>query len=322
MYSEYGHCAVFAPMAGFSDKIMRSIADSFSAAATTTEMVSARALSYGDKKSLTLMETLPHNGDYGIQLFGFCPDDFRVATKIALKYSPDFIDINMGCPAPKITSSGSGSALMKTPDLAGKIAKACVERSNGVPVTAKIRMGWDDKSINYLELSHILEYSGISAITLHRRTRNQMYSGKIDINAIKNLKSSVDIPVIGNGDILNADDAIYMMNYTGCNAVMVGRCALSKPWIFKQIDQILHGKKPMEEPSAEEVVDLMLHHAKALCEENGEYMGIRKARSQCALYIKGFRNAAKFRSLTNSLNTYDDIKKLAEAVLNETSARR
>ncbi len=309
--------AVLAPMAGFCDIVMRSICDGFGAGASTSEMVSARALNYGDRKSRELMRTWDHKGLYGIQLFGFDPEDFRAALPRAFEYSPDFIDINMGCPAPKITSNGSGSALMRNIPLAAMIASACVECAGNVPVTVKMRLGWDNDSLTYLELAGELEKAGISRITLHRRTRRQMYYPGIDMDAIKALKQAVSIPVIGNGDIQSADDAIRMLEYTGCDAVMVGRAALSRPWIFSQIEQKLKGLVPDPDPTVTERMDLLLRHVEKLCEVNGEQAGMRIARGQCSLYMKGLKGASRLRNMTNTMTVYSDAERLVEEVFKE-----
>lgn len=309
--------AVLAPMAGFCDIVMRKAADYFGAGFTVSEMVSARALCYGDEKSKRLMQTWEHKGRYGIQLFGFDPADFEKATKIALEYKPDFIDINMGCPAPKIVTNGAGSALMKNTDLAMKIAKAVVDNANGTPVSVKMRKGWDDKCITCAELAKKVESVGVSFITIHGRTRQQMYHPGIDMDAIKSVKQSVNIPVIGNGDITSPEDVKIMMDYTGCDAVMVGREALSRPWIFKQINQALSGQSVSGEPTVEERMDLLLWHIKKLCEVNGEFLGMKKSRGQAALYMKGLRGAAKLRYLTNSLSAFSDAENLVREVLKE-----
>lgn len=309
--------AVLAPMAGFCDIVMRKAADDFGAGFTVSEMVSARALYYGDKKSRQLMETWEHKGKYGIQLFGFDPADFEAATKIVVEAKPDFIDINMGCPAPKITSNGAGSALMKNTDLAAKIAETVVKNANGIPVSVKMRKGWDDDCITCVELAKKVEAAGVNFITVHGRTRKQMYTPGIDMDAIKNVKNAVNIPVIGNGDITTPKDVIRMMDYTGCDAVMVGREALSRPWIFKQINQVLAGQPVDKEPSVEERMDLLLWHIEKLCEVNGEHLGMKKARGQAALYMKGLRGAAHLRFLTNSLSVFADAENLVKEVLKE-----
>ena len=309
--------AVLAPMAGFCDIVMRKVADDFGAGFTISEMVSARALYYGDKKSKTLMETWDHKGRYGIQLFGFDPVDFEHATKLALEAKPDFIDINMGCPAPKITGNGAGSALMKNTDLAAKIAETVVKNANGTPVSVKMRKGWDDDCITCVELAQKVEAAGVNFITVHGRTRKQMYTPGIDMDAIRNVKNAVKIPVIGNGDITTPEDVVRMMDYTGCDAVMVGREALSRPWIFKQINQALAGLPIDKEPTVEERMALLLWHIEKLCEVNGEVLGMKKARGQASLYMKGLRGAAHLRFLTNSLTVFDDAKHLVDEVLKE-----
>ncbi|MBR5521286.1 MAG: tRNA dihydrouridine synthase DusB [Oscillospiraceae bacterium] len=309
--------AVLAPMAGFCDIVLRKVADDFGAGFTISEMVSARALYYGDEKSKQLMATWDHKGRYGIQLFGFDPVDFEHATKLALECNPDFIDINMGCPAPKIVTNGAGSALMKNTDLAMQIAKTVVDNANGTPVSVKMRKGWDDNCISCVELAKKVESVGVNFITVHGRTRQQMYHPGIDMDAIKSVKQAVNIPVIGNGDIVTPQDAINMMDYTGCDAVMVGREALSRPWIFKQINQALAGITPDDDPTVEERMALLLWHIEKLCEVNGEHLGMKKARGQAALYMKGLRGAAKMRYLTNSLSVFADAENLVKEVLKE-----
>ena len=309
--------AVLAPMAGFCDIVLRKVADDFGAGFTISEMVSARALYYGDEKSKQLMATWDHKGRYGIQLFGFDPVDFEHATKLALECKPDFIDINMGCPAPKIVTNGAGSALMKNTDLAMQIAKTVVDNANGTPVSVKMRKGWDDNCISCVELAKKVESVGVNFITVHGRTRQQMYHPGIDMDAIKSVKQAVNIPVIGNGDIVTPQDAINMMDYTGCDAVMVGREALSRPWIFKQINQALAGITPDDDPTVEERMALLLWHIEKLCEVNGEHLGMKKARGQAALYMKGLRGAAKMRYLTNSLSVFADAENLVKEVLKE-----
>ncbi len=309
--------AVLAPMAGFCDIVMRKVADDMGAGFTVSEMVSARALYYGDKKSRQLMETWDHKGRYGIQLFGFDPVDFEAATKLVLEVKPDFIDINMGCPAPKITGNGAGSALMKNTDLAAKIAETVVKNANGTPVSVKMRKGWDDDCITCVELAQKVEAVGVNFITVHGRTRKEMYSPGIDMDSIKNVKNAVKIPVIGNGDIATPQDVVKMMDYTGCDAVMIGREALSRPWIFKQVNQALAGLPIDKEPTVEERMALLLWHIEKLCEVNGEVLGMKKARGQAALYMKGLRGAAHLRFLTNSLSVFEDARNLVNEVLKE-----
>ena len=309
--------AVLAPMAGFCDIVMRKVADYFDAGLTVSEMVSARALCFGDKKSHQLMESFDRKHPYGIQLFGFEPQDFVSATKQVLEHNPDFIDINMGCPAPKIVSNGSGSALMKTPEIAGQIAKTVVENASGVPVSVKMRKGWDDNCVTAVELAKRCEAAGVSFITVHGRTRQQMYTPGIDMDIIKQVKQAVNIPVFGNGDISCPQDAINMMDYTGCDGVMIGREALSRPWIFRQVKQALEGKPISEDLTVHQRMQLMMWHIEKLCEVNGEYLGMKKSRGQAALYMKGLRGAAHLRYLTNSLSTLADAQNLVNEVLKE-----
>ena len=309
--------AVLAPMAGFCDIVMRKVADDFDAGFTVSELISARALYYGDKKSHTLMDNFDCKSPYGIQLFGFDPNDFVSATEHTLNHNPDFIDINMGCPAPKIVGNGSGSALMKTPELAQQIAKTVVDNAKGVPVSVKMRKGWDENCITAVELAKRCEDAGVSFITVHGRTRAEMYNPGIDLDIIKAVKQAVNIPVIGNGDITCPQDAINMMDYTGCDYVMVGREALSRPWIFRQIKQALNGETIDNDPSIEERMKLLLWHIEKLCEVNGEYAGMKKARGQAALYMKGLRGAAHLRFLTNSLTTFADAQNLVNEVLKD-----
>lgn len=309
--------AVLAPMAGFCDIVMRKVADDFGAGFTVSEMVSARALRYGDKKSRQLMESWAHRGRYGIQLFGFDPVDFGPAVAAALEYNPDFIDINMGCPAPKITSNGAGSALMKDVKLAASIAEATVKAAGSLPVSVKMRKGWDDNCITCVQLAKRCEEAGVKFITVHGRTRQQMYTPGIDLSAIEKVKQAVSIPVIGNGDIVCAEDAVKMMDATGCDRVMVGRHALSHPWIFRQIDRALSGKEIPADLDINARMELLTWHIKQLCRVNGEYLGMRKARGQAALYMKGLKGAARLRYMTNSLSVYADREKLVEEVLKE-----
>lgn len=309
--------AVLAPMAGFCDIVMRKACDYFDAGFTVSEMVSARALYYGDKKSHQLMETFDHKAPFGVQLFGFDPNDFVHATKHVLSHNPDFIDINMGCPAPKIVNNGAGSALMKNPVLAAEIAKATVENAEGLPVSVKIRKGWNNDCLTAVEMAQRCEAAGVSFITIHARTKEQMYTPGIDFEIIKAVKQAVNIPVIGNGDITNVQDAIYMMDYTGCDYVMVGREALSRPWIFRQIKQALNGETIDRDLTVEEKMQLLMWHVEKLCEVNGEAAGMKKARGQTALYMKGLRGAAHLRYLTNSLTKFEDAKNLVNEVLKE-----
>ena len=311
--------AVLAPMAGFCDIVMRQIRDDYGAGFTVSEMVSARALAFGDKKSRSLMESYPHKGTYGIQLFGFDPEDFKIATKIALEYHPDFIDINMGCPAPKITNNNSGSALMKDTDLAAKIARTVVENAGGLPVSVKMRKGWDDNCITAVELAQKVEKAGVSFIAVHGRTRRQMYTPGIDLDIIKQVKEAVNIPVIGNGDITTPASALKMADYTGCDRVMIGRRALSSPWIFGQVDRAFKGLPIPADPTVGERVELLRRHVKRLRTVNGEEAGIKKARGQTAMYLKGLRGARRLRGMTNTMCRMEDVENIITEILKENA---
>ncbi len=311
--------AVLAPMAGFCDIVMRKVCDDYGAGFTVSEMVSARALNYGDKKSHSLMQNFNRQNPYGIQLFGFDPVDFAVATKEVLKYKPDFIDINMGCPAPKIVKNASGSALMNNIPLAKEIARTVVDNANGTPVSVKMRKGWDNDSITALELATACEEVGVSFLTVHGRTRKQMYSLGVDYDIIKDVKSCVNIPVFANGDIKNVEDVKNVLDYTKCDGVMIGRAALSSPWVFKQIKEYFNGEKISDEPTLYEKMQLLLWHLEKLCEVNGETLGMKKSRSHVALYLKGLHNASQFRYLSNSLATLSDAQNLVNQILKENS---
>ena len=302
--------AVLAPMAGFCDIVMRKVADNFGAGFTISEMVSARALYYGDKKSKTLMETWDHKGRYGIQLFGFDPVDFEHATKLALEAKPDFIDINVGCPAPKITGNGAGSALMKNTDLAAKIAETVVKNANGIPVSVKMRKGWDDDCITCVELAKKVEAAGVNFITVHGRTRKQMYTPGIDMDAIKNVKQAVSIPVIGNGDITTPEDVVKMMDYTGCDAVMIGREALSRPWIFKQVLHYFETGEHLAKPTFEEVTEMILRQTRMMIECKGEYTGIHEIRKHAAWYTMGYPKSSKLRGVLNYVESLEQLEEV------------
>ena len=292
--------AVLAPMAGFCDIVMRKAADEFGAGFTISEMVSARALYFGDKKSHELMETFDHKSPYGVQLFGFEPNDFVSATKHVLDHKPDFIDINMGCPAPKIVNNGEGSALMKKPSLCRDIVYAMKQEiGNDVPLTVKIRSGFDKTCINAVEVACLCKEAGADAIFVHARTREQMYMPPVDYSVIRDVKKAVgDTPVIGNGDITSGKEAVKVMEYTGCDGVMIGRAAQGNPYVFDEINCFLEGKEytPVSLYTKREDVK---QHIRLLIEDKGEYIGIREARKHVAWYIKGLPGAASMRNRVN-----------------------
>lgn len=288
-----------APMAGVTDYVFRKICRSFGAELTYTEMVSAKALHYNSKRT---EELLFDEGPFAVQLFGHEPE---IMAEAALRVSKiaSIIDINMGCPTPKIVNNQDGCALMKNPKLAGEIVKA-VKSATKVPTTVKIRKGWDEKSVNALLVAKIVEENGADALTVHGRTREQFYSGKADYEIIKEIKESVKIPVIGNGDIFSAQDAKLMQEQTGCDGIMVARGAMGNPWIF---ESIIKGES---EPTEKDRLNMALMHTKQLVEYKGESIGIREARKHIAWYLKGVKNSAGVRRDVNTKTTLEEMENL------------
>lgn len=306
--------ACLAPMAGVADRAFRELCMSYGAAYVISEMVSSKGLTMQDKKSKELLFLSDAERPAGAQIFGDDPEIMANAALKAMEFSPDFIDINMGCPAPKIAGNGGGSALLKNPELIGKIVKKVVEVSP-VPVTAKIRIGWDKNSINAVEIAKIIEAAGADAITVHGRTKEQMYAPPVSLDEIANVKKAVSIPVIGNGDIVDGKSAKLMLDMTGCDFLMVGRGALGNPWIFQCINAYLNKEADFTEPTLEEKMDVMLRHIGTLCEYKGVRIGMREARKHAAWYIKGIRGAAAFRQEIGQLSTMDELKALAKRVI-------
>ena len=306
--------AALAPMAGVADRAFREICKSFGAAYTITEMVSSKGLTMQDKKSKELLFISDIERPAGAQLFGDIPEIMANAAIKALEFNPDFIDINMGCPAPKITGNGGGSALMNNPELAGKIVRA-VRDAVVLPVSVKMSIGWDESNINCVELAKICEANGADAITVHGRTKVQMYSPPVDLTKIADVKKSVSIPVIGNGDIIDGKSAKEMLEQTGCDFLMIGRGALGSPWVFSQVNEYLEHGNILPEPDIEEKMSVMLNHIRTICEYKGEYVGMREARKHAAWYIKGMRGAAEFRREIGSLESMDQLEILAQKVI-------
>lgn len=303
--------AALAPMAGVTDRAFRELCTGFGASYVVGEMVSAKGISFNSERSKELMVLSDNERPAAVQLFGSEPQTIAEAAITAIEYKPDIIDINMGCPAPKISGNGSGCALMKNPDLCGEIVEA-VSKAVSVPVTVKIRKGWDDKSINAVEVAKICEQAGASAITVHGRTREQFYSGKADLEIISEVKKAVKIPVIGNGDITNANDAAQMLEKTNCDMVMIGRGALGNPWIFMEINAWLNDLRPVSSPSPAEKVTVILRHIKMMCDYKGEEIAMREARKHVGWYMKGFKNAAELRREAGYLKTYDELIELTK----------
>lgn len=307
--------AVLAPMAGVSDRAYRELCVRFGAAYCVSEMVSSKALSFNSKKSEELMEISDLERPCGIQIFGDDPKCMADAAKHALENKPDIIDINMGCPAPKISSNGSGSALMENPRLCGEIVKA-VTAVTDIPVTVKIRKGWDDDSVNAVEVAKICESAGAAAITVHGRTRQQYYKPPVDYDIIRAVRESVSVPVIANGDIDSAERAKEVMDITGCDLVMIGRATLGNPWIFSQINAYLENPNvKIHTPDLEERLGVMIEHIGKMVEYKGEHMAMLQARKLVVGYFKGMKGAAALRNEAGKIKTLDDLYELRQKAL-------
>lgn len=307
--------AILAPMAGVSDRAYRELCVRFGVAYCVSEMVSSKALSFNSKKSEELMEISDLERPCGIQIFGDDPKCMADAAKHALENKPDIIDINMGCPAPKISSNGSGSALMKNPRLCGEIVKA-VTAVTDIPVTVKIRKGWDDDSVNAVEVAKICESAGAAAITVHGRTRQQYYKPPVDYDIIRAVRESVSVPVIANGDIDSAEKAKEVMDITGCDLVMIGRATLGNPWIFSQINAYLENPNvKIYTPDLEERLGVMIEHIGKMVEYKGEHMAMLQARKLVVGYFKGMKGAAALRNEAGKIKTLDDLYELRQKAL-------
>ena len=307
--------ALLAPMAGISDRAYRELCVSCGAGYCVSEMVSSKALSFKDKKSEELMMISDDERPCGIQIFGDEPSTMADAALSAMKHEPDIIDINMGCPAPKISGSGSGCALMKTPKLCGEITEAVVKVSP-VPVTVKLRKGWDDENINAIEVAKLCEEAGAAAGTIHGRPRRQLYRPPVDYDIIKQLKQELKIPVIANGDIDSAQKAKQVLDYTKADFVMVGRASMGNPWIFSQINSYLQDpQKPLYYPTLEEKLTVMCSHIEKMVEYKGEYIALRQARKLVMGYFKGIRGAAALRNEAGKIETLDDLYALKQKAL-------
>ena len=310
--------AALAPLAGVADRAFRELCRGYGAAYTICEMASAKGISLGDKKSSELLSITDTERPAGSQLFGNSPETMATAALKALEYSPDFIDINMGCPAPKVASSGGGALLMKDPVASAKIVKAVVEVST-VPVTVKMRSGWDADHINAVELAKRCEDAGAAAITVHGRTKVQMYAPPVNTDIIRLVKEAVSIPVIGNGDVIDGPGAARMMEETGCDMVMVGRGALGRPWVFSQINAYLNHEIILPEPPVSQKMLVMIKHIKTLCEYKGERIGIREARKHAAWYTKGLQGAANYRARIGLINSVEELEQIALELIEQNS---
>ena len=302
--------AGLAPMAGVADMAFRELCVEYGATYVVSEMVSSKGLTMCDRKSRKLLVLSDKERPAAAQIFGCDPKIMAQSAVSCLDFKPDVIDINMGCPAPKIAGNGGGSALLKNPKLAGEIIKEVVNAVD-IPVTVKIRIGWDKDSINAVEMAKIAEQAGAAALTVHGRTKEQMYAPPVDLKTIADVKRSVSIPVIANGDIVDGLSAAKMIEETGCDYLLVGRGALGRPWVFSQISAYLKYEKILPEPPVSERMRVMIKHIERICDYKGEKVGIKEARKHAAWYIRGMRGAAAYRQQIGMLSSIEQLHELA-----------
>ena len=304
---------VLAPMAGVTDYAYRTICAELGAAVTVTEMVSSRALVYQDKKSIGLLKKTPV-GLCGAQIFGNDPQIMAQAAKLALEYSGcDFLDLNMGCPMPKIVNNGDGSALMKDPALAGQIVRAVADAVD-VPVTVKTRLGWDRGSVNVVQMAKVLQDNGAAAIAVHGRTKSMLYSGRADWDMIRAVKGAVSIPVIANGDVFGPAEAVACLKRTGADMVMIGRSAFGNPWVFQQAEAALAGREIPQLPPLAQRVDTALRQFELAMQDKGEHIACLEARKHFAWYLRGVAYSNYYKEKISGICTMEDVVRIAAGI--------
>ncbi|MBE5947121.1 MAG: tRNA dihydrouridine synthase DusB [Lachnospiraceae bacterium] len=305
---------ILAPMAGICDLPFRLLCKEQGCDILYTEMISAKGMYYNNKNTGPLIMTDKREEPIGVQIFGSEPELMAEQAKKLEDKGFAFIDVNMGCPVPKIVNNGDGSALMKNPKLIGEIVEALVKACK-LPITIKIRSGFTADTINAPEIAKIAEAAGVSAIAVHGRTREQYYHGQADWSVIKAVKDTVSVPIIGNGDICSGADVIRMKEETGCDSVMIGRAAKGNPWIFSEIKHYLATGKQLPRPSVEEIRDTMLRHTRLMIEYKGDYTGIHEMRKHVAWYTQGLKDSAKLRAAINQVETYEEMEELVSQVV-------
>ena len=304
---------ILAPMAGVSDLPFRLLCHEQGAGLVCMEMISAKAILYHNRNTESLLEIHPQEGPVSLQLFG---SDSAIMADIAARIEDrpfQILDINMGCPVPKIVGNGEGSALMKNPLLAGQIIEAVV-KAVGKPVTVKIRKGFDEEHVNAVEMAHVAQESGAAAVAVHGRTREQFYSGKADWDIIRQVKQAVSIPVIGNGDVVDGESALALLQQTGCDGIMIGRACQGNPWIFREVKNFLESGQICPRPTNREIVDTILRHARLQLQYKGEYIGIREMRKHVSWYSAGVPNSARFRAEINAMESMEELMNAVSAV--------
>ena len=311
---EIENCLALGPMAGVTDLPFRLLCKEMGCNMLYTEMVSAKAILYKNKNTKELLNIDKNEHPVGVQLFGSDPDIMAQIVAQVEEGECDFIDINMGCPVPKIVNNGEGSALLKQPKLVEEILTKMVKAVNK-PVTVKIRKGFENGTVYAVEIAKIAESCGVSAIAVHGRTREQYYSGKADWDVIKDVKKAVKIPVIGNGDIFSAEDAKAMKEYTGCDGLMVARGARGNPWIFREIKEYLENGNVIDKPTINDIREMIIRHAKMLVDYKGEYTGIREMRKHIAWYTAGLPHSAELRRMCNQIETMENLVETVNAKL-------